>query len=61
MNDIYPGKFITIEGIEGTGKSTAMHYVQHWLEQHMVSYIQTREPGGTLIAEQIRQLFLPEA
>ncbi|MFN7097039.1 MAG: dTMP kinase [Gammaproteobacteria bacterium] len=58
MNDIYSGKFITIEGIEGTGKSTAMHYVQHWLEEHSIPFIQTREPGGTLIAEQIRQLFL---
>lgn len=58
MNHTHYGKFITIEGIEGTGKSTAMHYVQHWLEQQSIPFIQTREPGGTLIAEQIRQIFL---
>lgn len=58
MNNTYPGKFITVEGIEGTGKTTAMRFIQRWLEQHQLSFIQTREPGGTLIAEQIRQLFL---
>ncbi|MBY0544447.1 MAG: dTMP kinase [Gammaproteobacteria bacterium] len=51
-------KFITIEGIEGTGKSTVINVVAHWLTEQGMPFIQTREPGGTLVAEQIRELFL---
>ncbi len=52
------GLFITVEGIEGVGKTTAMQFLQHWLEHKGIDFLQTREPGGTLIAEQIRHLFL---
>lgn len=52
------GLFITVEGVEGVGKSTAMHFLQHWLTAQHINFVQTREPGGTLIAEQIRELFL---
>jgi dTMP kinase len=52
------GKFITIEGTEGVGKSTNMAFIQQYLERQGVSLIVTREPGGTPLAEQIRQLLL---
>lgn len=51
-------KFISFEGIEGVGKSTNIQYVGHLLEKHTQSYILTREPGGTPLAEEIRKLLL---
>ena len=50
--------FITLEGWEGAGKSTAMKYLQQQLCQLNVDVLTTREPGGTLIAEQIREILL---
>ena len=50
--------FITIEGVEGVGKSTNLEVLKTFLREHGVKHIQTREPGGTLIAEQIRDLLL---
>lgn len=53
------GKFIVIEGLEGAGKSTAMKYVQHWLNSKGLpdSRIElTREPGGTVLAEKMRDI-----
>lgn len=52
------GKFITIEGIEGVGKSTNITYIQHFLTAHNIGFITTREPGGTPLAEEVRQLLL---
>lgn len=52
------GKFITVEGGEGVGKSTNIAAIKSFLEARNISYIQTREPGGTAIAEKIRQLLL---
>src|SRR5262245_60514431 len=52
------GLFITLEGIEGVGKSTAMTFLAHYFEQRAVPFVLTREPGGTEIAEEIRQLIL---
>ncbi|MEP7730947.1 dTMP kinase [Marinomonas primoryensis] len=52
------GKFISLEGGEGSGKTTAIHFIRQWLESHNISYILTREPGGTPLAEEIRQLIL---
>ncbi len=52
------GLFITIEGGEGVGKSTNIEVVRSFLKENDVEYLLTREPGGTLIAEKIRQLLL---
>ena len=52
------GKFLTIEGTEGVGKSTNLAYVQHWLSKKGIEVVVSREPGGTPFAEEIRALLL---
>lgn len=52
------GRFITIEGIEGTGKSTNLDFVTGLIEDNGLEVLRTREPGGTPMAEKIRQLLL---
>ncbi len=52
------GAFISLEGIEGVGKSTALLHIQSMLELAGIEYVCTREPGGTPLAESIRQLLL---
>lgn len=52
------GKFITFEGIEGAGKSTAIELVQQYLQQQGVQIVVTREPGGTKVSEVIRDVVL---
>lgn len=52
------GYFISFEGIEGVGKTTALQYVCERLDVAQISYVVTREPGGTPIAEVIREMFL---
>lgn len=52
------GVFITVEGVEGVGKTTNMAFVQSFLQSHGVNLTVTREPGGTPLAEQIRELLL---
>jgi len=53
-----PAKFITVEGIEGVGKSSCLSYILDCLAAHDIRPIQTREPGGTVIAEKIRNIML---
>jgi len=55
------GKFITLEGTEGAGKSTNLRYIQAALEKAGIEVVITREPGGTPIAEQIRGILLDNA
>ena len=50
------GKFITFEGIEGVGKSTNIEYFVDILTAAGCELITTREPGGTPLAEQLRDL-----
>ena len=52
------GKFISIEGIEGAGKSTQLAFIERYLKQHGKQLVVTREPGGTELGEQIRTLLL---
>jgi dTMP kinase len=52
------GKFITLEGIEGVGKSTQVTRLSAALKERGIQHVVTREPGGTPLAESIRQLVL---
>ena len=52
------GRFITLEGGEGAGKSTNARLIRSWLEQRGRSVVMTREPGGSPLAEAIRQVVL---
>ena len=55
------GKFITIEGGEGAGKSTQAKRLQNWLTVQGLQILLTREPGGTVEAEEIRRLLVDGA
>jgi dTMP kinase len=50
------GKFIVVEGIEGAGKSSAIAVIENMLKQQSITYIKTREPGGTPLAESLRDI-----
>jgi dTMP kinase len=52
------GRFITLEGIEGVGKSTQVARLSAALNERGIEHVVTREPGGTPLAERIRQLVL---
>lgn len=52
------GRFITIEGTEGVGKSSNMAFIQQRLQAEGIEVLVSREPGGTPLAEQIRELLL---
>lgn len=53
-------RFITIEGGEGVGKSTNIQFITARLQQAGIDYVLTREPGGTPLAEKVRDLLLNE-
>lgn len=52
------GRFITLEGTEGVGKTSNLEHVCHLLERAGYEVVATREPGGTPLAESIRSLLL---
>ncbi len=52
------GQFITLEGSEGAGKTTNLEVIKAWLSRHQINHIVTREPGGTELGEQLRELLL---
>lgn len=52
------GRFITVEGTEGVGKTTNIAFVKQRIEAAGIELVMTREPGGTALAEQIRDLIL---
>ncbi|HEV2284662.1 MAG TPA: dTMP kinase [Steroidobacteraceae bacterium] len=52
------GRFVTLEGIEGAGKSTIAKFALAWLTRRGIPGRLTREPGGTPLAERVRQIVL---
>lgn len=52
------GRFITLEGLEGVGKTTNREFIEARLKSHGISVLTTREPGGTELGEQLRHLLL---
>jgi dTMP kinase len=54
------GKFITLEGLDGAGKSTHLTRLVELLQQRGKTVVQTREPGGTPLGEKLREILLSE-
>jgi len=54
------GKFITLEGLDGAGKSTHLAWLVETLRRRGLTVVQTREPGGTPLGEKLRGLLLAE-
>ena len=54
------GKFITLEGIDGAGKSTHHQWLVSFLREHGEQVVATREPGGTPLGERLRELLLTQ-
>lgn len=52
------GKFITLEGIDGAGKSTHLSWLADWARSHGHQVVVTREPGGTPLGEMLRDMLL---
>jgi len=54
------GKFITLEGVDGAGKSTHLDWIAERLRKSGHEVVVTREPGGTPLGERLRELLLSE-
>lgn len=52
------GRFITLEGPDGSGKTTAARHLAEWLRQRVAEVVMTREPGGTALGDEVRRLLL---
>ncbi len=52
------GKFLSLEGLDGAGKTTQLELLTHWLDEQQIAYVRTREPGGTPLGREIRRLLL---
>ena len=52
------GRFITLEGPEGSGKTTAARHLTDWLRGRAVATILTKEPGGTPLGDEVRRIVL---
>ena len=50
------GLFLTFEGPEASGKSTQLKLLETYFKKQNISFLMTREPGGTLIAEKLRKI-----
>ena len=55
------GKFITLEGIDGAGKSTQLAWIVELLQRAGLQTVLTREPGGTALGERLRELLLDKS
>ncbi|HWL27471.1 MAG TPA: dTMP kinase [Burkholderiaceae bacterium] len=60
MSTTQRGLFITLEGVDGAGKSTHVEWIVEQLRQRGIDVVCTREPGGTPLGEQLRELLLTE-
>lgn len=58
MDEEKVGKFITIEGQDGAGKSTNVKVIEAFLNKHQINFVKSREPGGTTLGETLRELLL---
>jgi dTMP kinase len=58
VTSLKKGFFISLEGGEGAGKSTQHNHIVEWLTGHGKTVVEAREPGGTPVSEQIRQVLL---
>ena len=52
------GAFVTVEGSDGAGKTTQLEFIQSWLSSKDIDVVRTREPGGTALGEQLRDILL---
>ncbi|WP_432719660.1 dTMP kinase [Jeongeupia wiesaeckerbachi] len=59
--NLLPARFISVEGVDGAGKSTQLNWLADWLRTQGIAPVLTREPGGTPLGEKLRALLLSEA
>ncbi len=55
---MHKGRLVSFEGLDGAGKTTQMELLTRWLVEQRIPYVRTREPGGTPLGLEIRQLLL---
>ncbi|AOX99999.1 dTMP kinase [Jeongeupia sp. USM3] len=58
--NLLPARFISVEGVDGAGKSTQLAWLADWLRAQGIAPLLTREPGGTPLGEKLRTLLLSE-